>query len=57
MEDAKGPRRNNDEIDDDQGGGREKEAGPAYQDATKTIDSIFGGRAASENWREQKLTA
>ena len=48
-EDAKRPWRNNDDIDDGQGGGREKDASPTNQDATKTITSIFGGRATSEN--------
>jgi hypothetical protein len=57
VEDAKRSWCNDDEIDDGQGGGREKDAGPAYQDATKTITSIFGGRATSEDKREQKLTA
>ena len=37
MEDAKRPRRNDDEINDGQGGGQEKDAGHAYQDATKTV--------------------
>ena len=51
-EDAKRPWRN----DDGQGGGWEKDEGPAYQDATKIVASIFGGSTASKNRREQKLT-
>jgi hypothetical protein len=51
-EDAKRPQCNDDEIDDDEGGGREKDVGPAYQDATKTVTSIFGGRASSKDrWK------
>ena len=57
MEDAMRPWHNDDEIDDGEGRGWEKDVGPAYQDATKAIASIFGGRAISENRREQKLTA
>jgi hypothetical protein len=36
---------------------RPKDAGNAFQDANKTISTIFGGIAASENKRDQKLTA
>ena len=57
VEDTKRPWRNDDDIDDIQGGGRENDAGPAYQDATKTVPSIFARRGASENRQEQKLTA
>jgi hypothetical protein len=57
IEDAKRPWRNDDETDNCQGGGWEKDAGPAYQDATKTIASIFGGRATFEDKWEQKLVA
>jgi hypothetical protein len=56
-EDAKRPQRNDDKTYNGQGGGWEKDVGPAYQDATKTVASIFGGRATSKNRREQKLTA
>ena len=57
VEDAKRPWCNDDDVDDGQGGGWEKDAGPAYQGATKTVTSIFDGRATSENRQEQKLTA
>jgi len=43
VEDKKRPRRNDDDTDDGQGGGQEKDAGPTYQDAAKTVASIFGG--------------
>jgi len=56
-EDAKRPQRNDDETNDSQGQGWEKDSGPPYQDATKTIASIFSGRATSKIKREQKLTA
>jgi hypothetical protein len=31
--------------------------GPAYQDATKTVATMFGGRAISEDKRKQNLVA
>ena len=57
MEDAKRPRCNDDETDDGKDRGWGKDVGLAYQDTTNTVASIFGGRAASKNRREQKLTA
>ena len=56
-EPSKKQRRNNDEIEDSQGGERGKNKGPTYQDPTKTAATIFGGRAISEDKREQKLIA
>ena len=56
-EDAKRPWREDDETEDGQCGGREKITVHVYQDPTKTIASIFGGRAASEDKQEQKLIA
>jgi len=46
-----------DETEDTQGGERGKNKGPTYQDPTKTVATIFGGRAVSEDKREQKLVA
>jgi hypothetical protein len=56
-EDRKSPRRKDDEADDSQEEDHSKDARPAYQDPSKTVASIFSGRAASENRQEQKLTA
>jgi hypothetical protein len=56
-EPSKRPRRNDNKTEDDQGGDRDKNKGPAYQDATKTIATMFGGRAISKDKREQKLVA
>jgi len=49
MEDAKRPRCNDDETDDGKDRGRGKDAGLAYQDTTKTITTIYDGRAISED--------
>ena len=49
--------RNDDETKGGQGGERGKNKGPTYQDPTKTVATIFGGRAISEDKREQKLIA
>ena len=56
-ESSKKPRRDDDETEDDQGGERGKNKGPTYQDPAKTIATIFGGRAVSEDKQEQKLVA
>ena len=56
-EPSKKQRCNNDETKDGQGGERGKNKGPTYQDPTKTVATIFGGRAVSEDKREQKLIA
>jgi hypothetical protein len=48
---AKRPRRNDDETEDSQDEDRDKNKGPIYQDATKTVATIFGGRAISEDKR------
>ena len=49
--------RKDDKLDDGKGEERLKGARPTAQDANKTIATIFGGRAASESKRQQKLTA
>ena len=56
-ESLKKPRCDDDETKDGQGGERGKNKGPTYLDPTKTIATIFGGRAASEDKREQKDVA
>ena len=56
-ESSKKPRRDDDETEDGQGGERGKNKSPTYQDPTKTVATIFGGRAVSEDKREQKLVA
>ena len=48
-EPSKKQRRNDDETEDSQGGERGKNKGPTYQDPTKTVATIFGGRAISED--------
>ena len=47
-----------DDRDDDVGKDREPpgDAGGAFQEPSKTIHTIFGGRAATENRHDQKLT-
>jgi len=52
-EDRRRPWRKDDEANDGQEEGHGKDARPAYQDPTKTVASIFGGRAAIETMREQ----
>ena len=56
-ESSKNPRCDDDETEDDQGRERGKNKGPTYQDPTKIVATIFGGRAVSEDKREQKLVA
>ena len=56
-ESSKKPRRDDDETEDGQGGERGKKKGPTYQDPTKTVATIFGGRAVSKDKWEQKLVA
>ena len=54
---SKKPWRDDYETKDGQGRERGKNKGPTYQDPTKTVASIFGGSAISEDKREQKLVA
>jgi len=56
-EPSKKPWDNDDETRDGKGGERGKKKGPTYQVPTKTVATIFGGRATSEDKREQKLVA
>jgi hypothetical protein len=56
-EPSKRPWHNDDETKDSQGRDQDKNKGPVYQDATKTVATIFGGRAVSEDKHEQKLVA
>jgi len=51
-ESSKKPRHDDDETKDGQGGERGKNKGPTYQDPTKTVATIFGGRAISEDKQE-----
>jgi hypothetical protein len=53
-EPSKKPRRY-DDADDNQGGDRDK--GPAFQEPSKTITTIFGGCATHEDKRDHKLVA
>ena len=55
-EDRKRPRRKDDEGDDGQEEDHRRDARPAYQDPTKTVALIFGGRVAVKTKWEQKLT-
>ncbi|XP_066373464.1 uncharacterized protein [Miscanthus floridulus] len=54
---SKKPWCDDDETEDGQGGERGKNKGPTYQDPTKTVATIFGERAVSEDKREHKLIA
>lgn len=56
-EDRKRLRRKDDETDDSREEDHGKDTCPTYQDPTKTVTSIFGGKATTETKREQKLTA
>ena len=56
-EPSKKQRHNDDETEDGQGGEQGKNKGPTYKDPTKTIATIFGGRAVFEDKWEQKLVA
>jgi hypothetical protein len=47
--------RHNDDADDNQGGDPSKH--PVFQDPSKTVTTIFGGRAVSKDKRERKLVA
>ena len=55
-EDRKRSRCKDDKTDDGQEEDHGKDTRPAYQDPSKTITSIFSGKAATETKREQKLT-
>ena len=48
-EPSKKQRHNNDETEDGQGGERGKNKGSTYQDPTKIVATIFGGRAVSKD--------
>ena len=50
-EEQKWQRRKDDESDDGKGEERPKDAQPTFQDANKTIATIFGGYATSESKR------
>ena len=56
-ESSKKPQHNDYETEDGQGGEQGKNKGPTYQDPTKTVATIFGGKAVSEDKQEQKLVA
>jgi hypothetical protein len=56
-ESSKKPWRDNDETENGQGGERGKNKGPTYQDPTKAVATIFGGRAVSKDKQEQKLVS
>jgi hypothetical protein len=45
----------NDDANDNQGGDPSK--CPVFQDPSKTVTTIFGGRAVSEDKQERKLVA
>ena len=45
-----------DESDGNKGEERPKDARPTFQDANKTVATIFGGYSASESKRQQKLS-
>ena len=55
-EEKKRQTRKDDESDDGKEE-RTKDTRHAFQDANKTVTTIFGGYAASESKRQQKLTA
>ena len=50
-EEQKQQTRKDDESDDGKGEERPKDARPAFQDANKTVTTIFRGYAASESKR------
>ena len=56
-EEQKRQRHEDNESDDGRGEECPKYAQPAFQDANKTIATIFGGYVASKSKRQQKLTA
>ena len=49
--------RKDDESDDGKGEEHPKDTQPAFQDANKTIATIFGGYTTSESKHQQKLMA
>ena len=56
MMNSRNDRRKDDESDDGKEEERPKDVRLAFQDANKTVATIFGGCATSESKRQQKLT-